>query len=109
MTKYKYAVPGLALLAFWVCRLLNWLNWSVDASGGKVSLSMQPELLVGSDNEGEEQLQGECGKYNIINNNDKLQVCCAWFGLQMGVWVAVLVARCCRAGLSPGPPQRPEY
>jgi predicted RNA-binding protein with RPS1 domain len=36
---------------------------SVDASGGKVALSMQPELLVGSDDEAEdkEQQHGEWG------------------------------------------------
>jgi hypothetical protein len=57
---YKYAVPGLACER--VCGLLGWL---AVAAGGKVSLSMQPELLVGSDEEEEEQPQGECGKYNM--------------------------------------------
>jgi predicted RNA-binding protein with RPS1 domain len=42
---------------------------SVDAAGGKVSLSMQPELLVGNDDEEDEpQQQGECWT---------VQVCCA--------------------------------
>jgi hypothetical protein len=35
------------------------LVWVVDVSGGKVSLSMQPELLAGSEDEDEEQQQGE--------------------------------------------------